>query len=80
MNFPVLSVQLVFKSFFFTGCAGFCVRRGRKICSKQENVMVKPSDWWWDQERGTEPEITFKSFQKCIDLQLTGSLLKEALI
>lgn len=42
--------------------------------------MVKPSDWWWDQDRGTEPEITFKSFQKCIDLQLTGSLSKEALI
>jgi len=47
----------------FLGCAVFFVRRERKICLKQENVMVKPSDWPWDPERGTEPGTIFKSFQ-----------------
>lgn len=47
-----LFLQLVFKSLFFLVCAGLCERENgrkkekgkKKICLKQESVMVKPSD------------------------------------
>lgn len=76
-NFPALYVQLALKVFFFLGCAGLHVRREKRICFKQENVMVKPVRRATGSKGGAEPEITFKSFQRCIDFQSTEYLSRE---